>query len=460
MNQSGTIIRGRYRIEKRLRQGGYGITYLAVDMDLPSSPQCVVKQLSLQSNNPNILLKARKMFANEAKVLERLGEKHEQIPKLLGYFEEENEEFYLVQEFIDGHDLSQEIIPENHLSENEVVALLQDILKTLEFVHQQNVIHRDIKPSNLIRRSSDGKIVIIDFGAVKEISTLELGFSGNPSITNKVGTFGYMPTEQENGNPQPNSDIYALGMLAIQAFTGLHPCELKKGNSGDFIWQKYAPQVSKALAHVIDRMVRRNFELRYQSTTETLSALSIATKPTLPLQIPYIHNVVDNELPPATSQDFRQNPVFNLSINLPSYPFIIVSFLLLAISGFNIFHIYQRKNLEAAYQSYEAKIDLNDVCKQDFIYEETDEVKNNVQIQKISPKYRNEYTNVWPIFRWVCLYKPLKKGKNNSFIIGEPTPIGMNLDKYCEIKYPEDKTKASHHDYNDPNSLYCTLPHP
>ncbi len=169
MHQSGTIIRGRYRIEKRLRQGGYGMTYLAVDMDLPSFPQCVVKQLSLQSNNHNILLKVRKMFANEAKVLEKLGEKHDKIPKLLGYFEEENEEFYLVQEFIDGHDLSHEITSGNHLSENQVIAMLQDILTTLEFVHQQNVIHRDIKPSNLIRRKSDGKIVMIDFGAVKEI---------------------------------------------------------------------------------------------------------------------------------------------------------------------------------------------------------------------------------------------------------------------------------------------------
>ncbi|OUL35082.1 hypothetical protein BV372_12040 [Nostoc sp. T09] len=460
MKQSGTIIGERYRIEKRLKQGGYGITYLAVDMHLPSSPKCVVKQLSLQSNNPIILLKARKMFANEAKVLERLGEKHDQIPKLLGYFEEENEEFYLVQELIDGYDLSHEITPGNHLSENKVITLLEDILKILEFVHQQSVIHRDIKPSNLIRRSSDGKIVMIDFGAVKEISTLEVDLNGQPSITYKVGTFGYMPTEQENGNPQPSSDIYAVGMIAIQALTSLHPCNLKKANSGDFVWHKHAPKVSKALAHVLDRMVCQNFELRYQSATEALNALREATETTLQLQPELNQNLVSNKLPLVNPQRLHQNSVLKLSINPADYPFFIVLFLLLVISGFNIFQIIQRKNLASRYQSYEAKIDLNDVCTKDFIYEETDEVKNNIPIQKLGIDYKNQYKNVWPIFRWVCLYKPIKKGKNNSFVIGEPIPIGINLDKYCEIKYPDDKTKASHHDYNDPNSLYCTRPHP
>ncbi len=300
---------------------------------------------------------------------------------------------------------------------------------------------------------------MIDFGAVKEISTLEIGFSKNPSITNKVGTVGYMPTEQENGNPQPSSDIYAVGMLAIQAFTGLHPCELKKSNSGDFIWQKFAPQVSKALAHVIDRMVHQKFELRYQSATETLSALSIATKTTLPSQAHYSQNVVNNKLSPTTSQDFRQSPVLNLSINLAGFPFIIVSSLLLVISGFNIFNIYQRKKLEVTYQSHQAKIDLDDVCKQDFIYEGTHEGENKIPIQKLGLKYKDDSTNVWPVFRWVCLYKPIKKGKNNPFIIDETKSVGMNLDKYCEMKYADDKIKASHHDYNDPDSLHCTRPY-
>lgn len=461
MSPNPKIIRGHYRIEKILGRGGFGITYLAVDIHLPSHPKFVVKQLSPQKDDPDTLLFARERFKKEAKVLERLGEQHDQIPKLLAYFEEKKE-FYLIQEFVDGHDLRHEISSGKHLSENEVISLLQDILKVLEFVHQQKVIHRDIKPSNLIRRYSDNKIVLIDFGAIKEISTSEVSAEKELCITCNIGTPGYKPTEQEQGYPKLCSDIYAVGMLGIQALTGLHPCSLEKDYSGDFIWRKHAPQVSNAFAYVLDRMVRQDFQFRYKSATEALIALNVANKTTLaePIQLKSTQNTTHDEPLPAPLKGFRKNRVSNLSINLAGYPFIIVLLLLLTIPSFYIFQIIQRKDLEEKYQSYETKIDMNDVCQQKFIYEETDELKNKVPIEIRGAKYDEELKGVWPVFRWVCLYQPIKRENKKSFQIREDKRIGMDLDKYCEKKYPDDKTKASHHDYNDPNSLYCTRPKP
>jgi serine/threonine protein kinase len=455
LKKCGAIIKRRYQIEKMLGRGGYGITYLAVDIDLPSHPKCVVKQLSLQTNNLKILSLAREMFDREAKVLERLGEKHNQIPTLLAYFEE-NQEFYLVQEFVDGQDLSCEITPGNHFSDNQVIDLLRDILQVLDFVHQHGVIHRDIKPSNLVWRKSDNKIVMIDFGAVKEISTIEVGLEEKST---RIGTCGYMPIEQENGHPQQSSDIYAVGIIGIQALTGLHPSGLEKDSSGDFIWRKHAPSVSNGLAYILDTMVRQNCELRYQSAKEALIALSVANETILPIENKSTeHSILSNAISPASSPTFSQNPAFNSLKNSPRKYFIIVSLILCIPFIFSIFKFIKKTNLEAAQQSNQAKIDLKDVCKQDFIYKDTDEVKNKIPIRKIGLKYRDDYDG-WPVFRWVCVYRS-QKVQGSRFIPNELKPVGMDLDEYCAKKYPNDKIKASHHDYQDPESLYCTNPHP
>ncbi len=212
---------------------------------------------------------AIRLFDREAQVLYRLGNQHDQIPRLLAHFEE-NEEFYLVQEFIDGNDLSKELIPSTQWSQEQVIAFLQDVLKILEFAHQQNVIHRDIKPANLIRRASDSKIVLIDFGAVKEVTTLMANMEG----VTVIGTPGYMPNEQHLGNPKFNSDIYSLGMICIQVITGANPRNLPK--NPEVIWSKQV--VSPQLAAILDKMVCIDFQMRYQSATEVLQALTSLTE--------------------------------------------------------------------------------------------------------------------------------------------------------------------------------------
>ena len=272
----GSQIGGRYRIIQELGRGAFGQTYLAEDTQIPGNPKCVVKELKPRANDELTLREARRLFNNEAIVLSRLS--HPQIPRLLAHYQNS---FHLVQDFVEGNDLSAEIYPGKQWSEPEVVNLLIDILIILEFIHQQNVIHRDIKPSNLIRRNSDGKLVLIDFGAVKEIQTLVIGAGGQPKPSIIVGTDGYMPTEQLKGRPRPNSDIYALGVMAILALTGLFPGQLQEDtDTGELVWRQHA-QVSRKIAHVIDKMVHSNCLKRYQSATEVLRDLGIRSSTTV-----------------------------------------------------------------------------------------------------------------------------------------------------------------------------------
>ncbi len=265
----GKRLAGRYTIVRLLGVGGFGETYVAEDVQRPGSPLCVVKQLRPVSNNPRLFQLARRLFHREAETLEKLG-KHAQIPQLLAYFEEE-QEFYLVQEFVVGHPLSQELSIGRQLPEARVVVLIQELLKILEFVHSQGVIHRDIKPSNIIIRDADGRPVLIDFGAVKEIHQLAEDWEQS-GLTVGIGTQGYMPNEQCAGNPRFNSDIYAIGMTAIQALTGFPPSQLKQDpETGEILW-KHRATISHALAEILSQMVRYDFGSRYQSVNQVLTS--------------------------------------------------------------------------------------------------------------------------------------------------------------------------------------------
>ncbi|AFY49912.1 serine/threonine protein kinase [Nostoc sp. PCC 7524] len=266
----GQLLDGRYKITKVLGAGGFGQTYIAEDTKLYNS-LCVVKQLKPMATDPMTLQVARRLFQSEAQLLHQLGT-HDQIPQLMAHFEE-NEEFFLVQQFIDGHPLSDELTPGKKLSEAYTISLLQNILQPLAFVHQNQVIHRDIKPPNLIRRNSDGKVVLIDFGAVKQISTQVVTGEGVTKMTVGIGTAGYMPSEQSRGSPRLSSDVYAVGMIGIQALTGLMPHQLEEDiQTAEIVWRHLA-QVSPALADLLDRMVRYDFRQRYQSAVEALASV-------------------------------------------------------------------------------------------------------------------------------------------------------------------------------------------
>ena len=263
-----TKLAGGYQIIRELGGGTFAVTYLAQDDMQPSKPFCVVKQLRPIYTDAQIL----GLFEKEAVILEKLG-KHPQIPTLLAHFQE-NDKFYIIQEYIDGHDLRTEIFAGQRLSEGYVIKFLQDILEALAFVHTQGVIHRDIKPANLMRRKEDGKISLIDFGAVKEIGSIILNSQGQITPSLIIGSPGYMPTEQGIGQPCYASDIYAVGMTAIHALTGINPTHLQEDPpTGEIIWRYDQLQISEYLAEVLTTMVRRYFKMRYPSAVEALQAL-------------------------------------------------------------------------------------------------------------------------------------------------------------------------------------------
>lgn len=263
----GDILHDRYLIVQLLGKGGFGQTYLAKDSNLDNR-LCAIKTIPYpQSHTSQVLQQARLRFDREVRTLSQLGQ-HPQIPQIFDRFEE-NENFYIVQEYIEGHTLSEELTLGTQLPELQVIALIKNILEILEFVHKNNVIHRDIKPSNLIRRN-DGEIVLIDFGAVREIRTLTVTASGKVATTT-IGSPGYISPEQQFGNPSFYSDIYAVGIIGIQALTGVNPSNFERDpQTCEICWRYSTPD---RLKKILDKMVRYHFRDRYQSVREVLQAL-------------------------------------------------------------------------------------------------------------------------------------------------------------------------------------------
>lgn len=299
----GAMVGGRYRVTCRLAEGTFGHTYLAKDMHLPDCPECVIKQLKPQIDEKAMQM-ARRLFETEARVLYELGS-HDQIPQLLAHFEQ-NGEFFLAQEFVDGYPIAEEFSPDRPWPEVHVVCLLEEVLEVLAFVHSKRVIHRDIKPGNLIRRNRDGKIVLIDFGAVKEVTTRFLTpRPGETDYTVAIGTVGYIPKEQLGGRPRFSSDVYAVGMLGIQALTGIHPNELvEDDHTAELHWRdRLLSPIHPDLADIIDRMVRYDFRDRHPHAEAALKALQ-----TLPIEL---------RTPPYTPPPWRMNKRTALHASLP-----------------------------------------------------------------------------------------------------------------------------------------------
>ncbi len=268
----GQLLTGRYLILKQLGEGGFSKTYLAIDKYLLNQPVCVVKCLKSPINSTISIEKVQQLFEAEARSLDRLGLRCEKIPTLLAFCHEQNN-FYLVEEYVKGEDLEVKFNRGRYLSAKESIELLKEILQILEYVHQHEIIHCDIKPSNLIQRESHD-VVLIDFGAARESRTGQNKQAEDHPLT--IGTFGYMPEEQKNGCPQFNSDLYALGVSVIQLLTGMPPGQLRFDSaSGELNWHSYLPQqsIDPRLISILDQMVRRDHRLRYQSATEVTAAL-------------------------------------------------------------------------------------------------------------------------------------------------------------------------------------------
>ncbi len=315
-------INGRYRILQQIGVGGFGLTYLAEDLQLPTRPKSVVKHLRPQITDAETLNLANRLFQQEAEILYRLGG-HPNIPSLIAHFKE-NGEFFLVQEFIEGHTLDREFFGGKKYNQKDIIQFLGQTLEILSFVHTQKVIHRDIKPANLIRRNSDGNIFLIDFGAVKQVSNVPRTPNSNATFsTITIGSHGYMPMEQMAGNPNFSSDLYALGLVAIEALTGIKPLDLpKNATTNEFVWS-HKTQLSPELERFISKFVRLDFRQRYVSANEALAGLnSIAANTGFFQSRPQVSSVATIQ-PIVSNQNFQPNA---LPMNNPSFipPTIIV----------------------------------------------------------------------------------------------------------------------------------------
>ncbi|MGV0024909.1 protein kinase domain-containing protein [Phormidesmis priestleyi] len=271
------IIRRRYEVVKELGTGEFIQTYLVKDRDLPSQNHYVVKQLTPFSSDIDTLGKVRSLFANHFKELEKLNG-HGQIPKLFASFEE-NQEFYTVQEYIEGSNLNEQITSDQLWSESDVTTLLIETLSILEFVHRQGLSHQNLKPTNLLRRKQDGKIVLIDFGTLQEIYTSTSSDEEQTEVHQQLIKQGYVPPSLEKNRSPASYDLYALGMIGIQALTGMLPSDLTADKkTGEVIW-RYAIadrpmiQVSSQLADILTKMIRHAPGDRYSSTSQVLKEL-------------------------------------------------------------------------------------------------------------------------------------------------------------------------------------------
>ncbi|MDR9402220.1 MAG: serine/threonine-protein kinase [Halothece sp. Uz-M2-17] len=269
-------LNNRYLVGKTLGQGGFGATFLAVDTSLPGNPVCVIKQLRPANHTASFLKMARELFQREAETLGKLGN-HPQVPRLLDYFETQ-EQFFLVQEFVKGSNLQKEVKNNGPFSEAGVRQFLTEILPLFDYIHSEKVIHRDIKPANIIRRDIDKKLVLIDFGAVKnrvnEVMAADMS-DDNPLTSFAVGTPGYSPPEQMAMRPTYASDIYSLGATCIYLLSGRSPKDIGyNSRTGALDWEQYV-HVSDHFKKVLTKMLEMAVRDRYQSAQAVLDGLEM-----------------------------------------------------------------------------------------------------------------------------------------------------------------------------------------
>jgi WD40 repeat protein len=287
-------LRDRYLAIKPIGQGGFGKTFQAIDEDKPAKPFCVIKQFFPMMEGTQATQKAAELFAQEAIALEQLD--YPNIPKLLAYFITPDRRQYLVQEFIDGQNLKDELVQNNIFSSQQIRELLMTLLPTLDYIHKLGFIHRDIKPENIIRRADNNRLYLVDFGAAK-ITTA----NQPPSKGTTIGTPEFMAPEQGWGKAFPASDLYSLGVTCLHLLTGISPFSLFDDEHGKWIWRDALTQpIEPQLGEVLDKLIQHKPIDRYPTATDAIVALQV------------------NSLPFVTSSNHTLDPIATSSVPIPS----------------------------------------------------------------------------------------------------------------------------------------------
>ena len=264
----GTALRlhQRYQALKPIGQGGFGRTFLAVDLSVSMKPRCVIKQLYPQQKGGDIQEKASDLFRQEAQQLKLAGQ-YPSIPTFLDDFEQDGYQ-YIVQEFIEGQNLAEILAIGQRFTESEVKVLLETMLETVDFLHHHHIIHRDIKPANIIQ-TLNGRFVLVDLGAAKLMTGTALGQTGTV-----IGSAEYVAPEQLRGKAIFASDLYSLGATCVTLLTGMSPFSLFDTSTGSWEWRDYSSQpVDDRLGKILDRMLIGPTKQRYESAIEVLQEL-------------------------------------------------------------------------------------------------------------------------------------------------------------------------------------------
>ena len=331
----GKLLRNRYRVLNLLGEGGFSKTYAAVDVDRLDAP-CVIKQFFPQVQGTKSRAKAAQLFREEAFRLYDLGENHQQIPRLLAFFEQ-GSSLYLVQELIEGQTLLDEL-DNSIFDEDKIRKILTDLLPVLDFIHNNQVIHRDIKPENIIRRNSDGKLVLIDFGGAKQVTQTSLARQATV-----LYTIGYAPAEQMAGFVFPASDLYALGVTCVRLLTQCLPLPDDSGQfddriydamNGEWLWRDILQEkgiiISEQLGRILDKLLQHLVKHRYQSAAEVLKDLTEDLTKKITPQSHSLQQQEDNSQPVLSQTNFpdvvtnsNPQPAATL-VNLQSFEFNVV----------------------------------------------------------------------------------------------------------------------------------------
>ncbi|MEM9271330.1 MAG: protein kinase [Cyanobacteria bacterium P01_F01_bin.143] len=269
------VLQHRYHLLKKLSQDDFETVYLAKSQDSSIPTKYLIQQFTPQYTSESQLAAAKHLFNQEASILEKLGN-HPQMVSMYDYFETQGQ-FLVVQEFISGQSFQAELKEAKPYSEKEIIEFLNEILPVINYLHENNYIHRDIKPTSLIRNSVDQKIYLTNFDSIKEkINPQNLDTTGQFMPHISVGTRGYMPMEQHLGKPEFCSDIYALGIVVIQALTKIELSQLKYDKNNNPVWHHLLPNsgsFSSQFLEIIDTMVCCNYRKRYQSAIAITTSL-------------------------------------------------------------------------------------------------------------------------------------------------------------------------------------------
>lgn len=274
----GLLLEKRWRVVEAIATGGFGQTFKVVDTD---GIQKVLKVLNLDNfSDDESQQKAISLFKKEAEVLNKLS--HPGIPKVEkeAYFAYRPpgklEPFHcLIMELIEGENLEDWMKARKHQPISASLALdwLKQLAQILNELHQQSYFHRDIKPSNIMLKP-EGKLVLIDFGTVRENSLTYLGKVARGNGVTTIKSSGYTAPEQWEGTAVPQSDFFALGRTFVYLLTGQHPLSFKNAKTGELIWRESAPQVSEFLADLIDDLMAIAPGKRPQNATIILQRLA------------------------------------------------------------------------------------------------------------------------------------------------------------------------------------------